>query len=77
MVFLDWEKPRRVVARGHEANAPVSCWRQLLLANEWNELQTVRLTNPSFTLFVIVLVRCNGSIGYFGDDSFNSLLKLC
>lgn len=39
--FLDWEKPRRVLAKGggKEEAAPVSCWRTLLVANEWNELQ--------------------------------------
>jgi hypothetical protein len=39
--FLDWEKPRRVLAKGggREEAAPVSCWRTLLVANEWNELQ--------------------------------------
>jgi hypothetical protein len=39
--FVDWEKPRRVLAKGggREDAAPVSCWRTLLAANEWNELQ--------------------------------------
>ena len=36
--FVDWEKPRRVLAKGggREDAAPVSCWRTLLAANEWN-----------------------------------------
>lgn len=39
--FIDWEKPRRVLAKGggREDLAPISCWRTLLAANEWNELQ--------------------------------------
>lgn len=39
--FIDWEKPRRVLAKGggREEAAPVSAWRTLLVANEWNELQ--------------------------------------
>ena len=39
--FIDWEKPRRVLAKGggREEAAPVSCWRALLVANEWSELQ--------------------------------------
>lgn len=40
--FIDWEKPRgRLVTRGGEkpVNAPVSVWRVLMCANEWNEVQ--------------------------------------
>jgi hypothetical protein len=33
---------------------PVTAWRGLLVANEGNELQTARLTNPSFTLIFMV-----------------------
>jgi hypothetical protein len=28
-----------------QEKAPVSCWRSLFVANEWNELQTLRVTN--------------------------------
>jgi meckelin len=35
-------------------SGPVSAWRGLLVANEWNELQTARLTSPSFTLNFMV-----------------------
>jgi hypothetical protein len=54
--FLDWEKPRRILAKGggREEPGPVSAWRGLLVANEWNELQTARLTSPSFTLIFMV-----------------------
>ncbi|KAI8463954.1 MAG: Meckelin [Monoraphidium minutum] len=47
--FLDWEKPRRVLAKGggKEEAAPVSCWRTLLAA---------RLTYPPFTLAMVVLL---------------------
>uniref|UniRef100_A0A383WB01 Meckelin n=1 Tax=Tetradesmus obliquus TaxID=3088 RepID=A0A383WB01_TETOB len=56
--FLDWEKPRRVLAKGggREEPGPVSAWRGLLVANEWNELQTARLTCPSFTLIFMVFI---------------------
>jgi hypothetical protein len=50
--FIDWEKPRRVLAKGggREDTAPVSCWRTLLVANEWNELQVgAPATTPAFT----------------------------
>jgi len=54
--FLDWEKPRRVLAKGggREEPGPISAWRRLLVANEWNELQTARMTYPSFTLICMV-----------------------
>ncbi len=58
MFFLDWEKPRRVLAKGggREEAAPVSCWRTLMVANEWNELQGARLTYPPFTLAMAALL---------------------
>lgn len=34
---------------------PVSCWRQLFIANEWNELQTLRVTNVEATYLFAVL----------------------
>lgn len=54
--FIDWEKPRKVLAKGaaREEGAPISCWRTLLAANEWNELQTLRMTFPCFTLVMMV-----------------------
>lgn len=56
--FIDWEKPRRILAKGggKEEAGPISCWRTLLAANEWNELQTLRLTYPAFTLIMMVSV---------------------
>jgi meckelin len=61
--FIDWEKPRRILAKagGSEESAPVSCWRQMLVVNEWSELQTLRLTYPAFTLlFVVGFPRSSG-----------------
>jgi hypothetical protein len=54
--FLDWEKPRRILAKGggREEPGPISAWRTLLVANEWNELQTLRFTCPAFTLLTAV-----------------------
>jgi hypothetical protein len=54
--FLDWEKPRRILAKGggREEPGPISAWRTLLVANEWNELQTLRFTCPTFTLLTAV-----------------------
>jgi Meckelin (Transmembrane protein 67) len=54
--FLDWEQPRRVVARGgaREEPAPVSCWRTIFVANEWNKFQTLRMADPAVTLVFLV-----------------------
>lgn len=32
----------------------MSCWRMLMVANEFNELQTIRITYPPFTLIMMV-----------------------
>ncbi|KAH8065036.1 hypothetical protein JL722_1932 [Aureococcus anophagefferens] len=48
--FVDWERPRSETLR-HKV--PVSIWRTLFVANEWNELQTVRRTNVTFILFLL------------------------
>ena len=54
--FLDWEKPRATTTpQGHMMNAPVSTWRKMFIANEWNELQTERLTSRAFTLTLMLL----------------------
>ncbi|VDN24316.1 unnamed protein product [Dibothriocephalus latus] len=42
--LIDWERPR------------VPIWRTVLVANEWNEIQTCRKTNPTFTIFVAMLI---------------------
>ncbi|EQC37668.1 hypothetical protein, variant [Saprolegnia diclina VS20] len=46
MFFLDWEKPRGTP----ESPSPVSIWRTILVANEWNELQTARGSSLPLTL---------------------------
>lgn len=37
-------------------NAEVSSWRLLFIVNRFAELQTVRITSPEFTLFMMVSV---------------------
>ncbi|KAK4828231.1 hypothetical protein QYF61_024726 [Mycteria americana] len=53
--FIDWERPKGKVLKAVEgegviksAAAPVSIWRTYFIANEWNEIQTVRKINPLF-----------------------------
>lgn len=42
--FLDWEP-------NNQKGKTVSVWRTILVANEWNELSTVRRMSIEFTLF--------------------------
>ncbi|EFJ50232.1 hypothetical protein VOLCADRAFT_116951, partial [Volvox carteri f. nagariensis] len=56
--FIDWEKPRKILSKEGTREEPgaVSCWRTLMVANEFNELQTVRVTYPPFTLLMVVMI---------------------
>lgn len=58
--FIDWERPQgKVVTLGSSGSdcardVPVSVWRTYFVANEWNEIQTVRQINPVFQYFAVV-----------------------
>ena len=58
--FVDWERPQGRVSQptqGGEAggmDAPVSIWRTLFIANEWNEIQTIRKINPELQIFLVL-----------------------
>lgn len=58
--FIDWERPQGRVnqpTQGGEAgavDAPVSIWRTLFIANEWNEIQTIRKINPELQIFLVL-----------------------
>ncbi|KXZ47359.1 hypothetical protein GPECTOR_36g81 [Gonium pectorale] len=56
--FIDWEKGRKILTKDgtHQDDAPVSAWRMLMVANEFNELQTVRVTSPGFTMLMMVMI---------------------
>lgn len=63
LFFVDWEKPRAKVFDSESAtshDAPVSVWRTILVANEWNELQTLRRTSTECTIIALafLLVGC-------------------
>lgn len=59
--FIDWEKPRNAVnAAGHREEKPVSVWRTLFMANEYAELQTLRVCDPNIT-FVLALLLLEGA----------------
>ena len=56
---MDWEKPRAKLVDADSiksADAPVSIWRTILVANEWNEMQTIRQTSIEFTLLFMVFL---------------------
>ena len=64
--------------------APVSVWRTLFVANEWNEMQTARKTNINFVLlcmaFVLVgykleNVACSWPGFYLADGHHNIALR--
>ena len=56
MFFLDWEKPRTTTtAGGKNTSTPVSAWRQFFIANEWNKIQSKRLTSRPLTLLFMIL----------------------
>ena len=47
--LIDWEQPR-------SENLPVSTWRRIMIANEWNRILTIRSYNLPFTLIVMVFL---------------------
>ncbi|XP_060631585.2 meckelin [Anolis sagrei] len=59
--FIDWERPRGKVLKAVEGeggvrsiSAPVSIWRTYFIANEWNEIQTIRKINPLFQVLAVL-----------------------
>ncbi|XP_072548358.1 meckelin [Salminus brasiliensis] len=59
--FIDWERPRGKSSKSVEATgegktpaAPVSIWRTYFVANEWNEIQTVRKISPTFQVMAVL-----------------------
>ncbi|XP_030014872.1 meckelin isoform X2 [Sphaeramia orbicularis] len=62
-VFLiDWERPRNKASnRTAQATgemkhdpSPVSIWRTYFVANEWNEIQTIRKISPTFQIMAVL-----------------------
>ncbi|XP_026561755.1 meckelin [Pseudonaja textilis] len=59
--FIDWERPKGKVLKAVEGEngirsvpAPVSIWRTYFIANEWNEIQTIRKINPLFQVLAVL-----------------------
>ncbi|GMI00340.1 hypothetical protein TrST_g3137 [Triparma strigata] len=78
--FVDWEKPK-------STKTDVSIWRTLMVANEWNEMQTQRKTSIEFSLvfisfFLIGLDLQNNAtmqpnIDDVADGYINIALRFC
>ncbi|XP_057690557.1 meckelin isoform X1 [Corythoichthys intestinalis] len=59
--FIDWERPRSKVSKTVAGNgqqkrdpSPISIWRTYFVANEWNEIQTIRKINPTFQIMAVL-----------------------
>ncbi|XP_053557068.1 meckelin [Bombina bombina] len=53
--FIDWEKPKDKISSS-QGKPNVSFWRTILVANEWNEIQTHRKLSPLFQIFIVLLL---------------------
>ncbi|OCT84534.1 meckelin [Xenopus laevis] len=56
MFLVDWEKPKEKITSNSQGKSNVSIWRTILVANEWNEMQTYRKISPIFQLFSVLLL---------------------
>ncbi|KAM5138031.1 meckelin-like [Mantella aurantiaca] len=54
--LIDWERPKDKTASNSQGRTNVSIWRTVLVANEWNEIQTCRKLSPLFQLFMVLLL---------------------
>ncbi|XP_071496819.1 meckelin-like [Diadema antillarum] len=58
--LIDWERSRGRLVQGSAAPgskasvAPISAWRSFFVANEWNELQEIRRSNPVFQIMAVL-----------------------
>lgn len=50
--FIDWEKEKKF-ENPEDNERGVSVWRMLFTANEFNELQTVRIIDLEWSLFIL------------------------
>ncbi|EHB16391.1 Meckelin [Heterocephalus glaber] len=85
--FIDWERPKGKVLKAVEgeggvrtATVPVSIWRTYFVANEWNEIQTVRKINPLFQVLTILFFLEVFFVGFyerFVEDKIRQFVDLC
>lgn len=55
LFFIDWEKPKPFENQ-EDTNRGVSVWRMLFVANEFNELQTERIVDLEWSLFILAFL---------------------
>ncbi|XP_063715703.1 meckelin-like isoform X2 [Symsagittifera roscoffensis] len=82
--FIDWERPKSTKSpsdtkKGSEAST-VSIWRTYFVANEWNEIQTIRKTNVLFQIVAVIFfleglnfkefARADPSNDLFPDENY-------
>ncbi|RXN30389.1 meckelin isoform X2 [Labeo rohita] len=86
--FIDWERPRGKASKHVEGSAetksqasPVSIWRTYFVANEWNEIQTIRKINPTFqviaVLFFLEVIFFTVFHERFVEDKIRQFVDLC
>jgi meckelin len=74
LFLIDWERPKiRYEYQGSEKMG-VNAWRGMFLLNEFHELQTDKLINIEFTLFVYILIMEGCGWKYFStyDPTFHN-----
>uniref|UniRef100_A0A8C7HSB2 Transmembrane protein 67 n=1 Tax=Oncorhynchus kisutch TaxID=8019 RepID=A0A8C7HSB2_ONCKI len=55
--FIDWERPRGKANKTIQGTpSPVSIWRTYFVANEWNEIQTIRKISPTFQIMAVLFL---------------------
>ncbi|XP_045064306.1 meckelin-like isoform X3 [Coregonus clupeaformis] len=63
--FIDWERPRGKANKTIQGDgngeakrdpSPVSIWRTYFVANEWNEIQTIRKISPTFQIMAVLFL---------------------
>ncbi|KAM9310306.1 meckelin [Pholidichthys leucotaenia] len=59
--LIDWERSRTKTTRTMQATgeqkrdpSPVSIWRTYFVANEWNEIQSIRKISPTFQIMAVL-----------------------
>ena len=61
--FMDWERPKGLLLSSNlnaeatptSVSTPVSIWRTYFVANEWNEIQSLRRINHTLMLILVLL----------------------
>ncbi|XP_075245518.1 meckelin-like isoform X2 [Convolutriloba macropyga] len=83
--FIDWERPKTAPGKKEEKKSAaegssVSIWRTYFVANEWNEIQTIRKTNVMFQIVATIFfleglnfkefARADPSNDLFPDENY-------